>query len=585
LQQPIDFSFVVITNPKMAEPEPEPEPGVLKVGDRVQSDGSLATVRYIGPVAGQDAKKVWIGVEWDEPGRGKNDGSTGGERYFECGASQGSFLKERKVEPRRALADAIVHRYCGGESYGDAADAKGSRGVVIDSGTRMTARFVGMQALAAQQSDLSKLQHVALMKAGVNRVSAAGQPPLGELAPNIQELDLAENLLKEWSVVEELGLQLPNLQSLDLRANRLLAAPCAGLAPFQSLRVLVLNATGLSWADTVSLSPQMPRLAELHVAGNGISSLAAGSPLPEAFPVLEQLDLDNNQLNDWSEVARLADLPCLVKLTLSANQIDAISIDPPSTTAGGPPPAFAQLQSLYITRNTLSKADAEAEINRGCGWSAVAALDNLPSLRDLRGVGNPLFEMPSCEPALAREWIIGRVSQLTHLDGSTILPEDRVMGEKKYLRQCHVELYERGGKASVAPPYDPAFLKQHPRFEALNQLYEDVQHEKRGADASKSKLSSNLVELTIKSPIDAHAEKEPVVKRVTLSMSVGKLKALCQRLFKVKGGPRHMKLTYVAPKQEQEQEQVKQVELEEWDSDLQYYSVESGGTVIVESTK
>jgi hypothetical protein len=87
------------------------------------------------------------------------------------------------------------------------------------------------------------------------------------------------------------------------------------------------------------------------------------------------------------------------------------------------------------------------------------------------------------------------------------------MGEKKYLRQCHVELYERGGKASVAPPYDPAFLKQHPRFEALNQLYEDVQHEKRGADASKSKLSSNLVELTIKSPIDAHAEKEPVVKR------------------------------------------------------------------------
>ena len=204
-------------------------------------------------------------------------------------------------------------------------------------------------------------------------------------------------------------------------------------------------------------------------------------------------------------------------------------------------------------------------------------LDNLPALHDLRCVGNPLFELPSCDPTLAREWIIGRVSRLTHLDGSQILPEDRVMGEKKYLRQCHTELFDKGGSA------DAAFLEQHPRFGSLNQLYEDVQHEKRGADASKSKLSSNLVELTIKSNVAAHADKEPVLKRVTLSMSVGKLKALCQRLFKIKGGPRHMKLTYIAPDNggDGQEEQVKQVELEEWDSDLQYYSVETGGTVIV----
>ena len=48
-----------------------------------------------------------------------------------------------------------------------------------------------------------------------------------------------------------------------------------------------------------------------------------------------------------------------------------------------------------------------------------------------------------------------------------------------------------------------------------------------------------------------------------------------------------MKLTYIAPddSDDAQAEQVKQVELEEWDSDLQYYSVESGGTVIVESNK
>ena len=569
----------------------EPPEPAIRAGDRIQSDGSLATVRYVGAVAGQGAKKVWYGVEWDEDGRGKNDGATGGERYFECAPGKGSFLKERKVEPRRALADAIVHRYCGGESYGDATDAKGSRGVVIDPRSRQQARFVGMAELAAQQSDLSKLQRVALMKACVSRLSSVGQPTLGELAPNIEELDLAENLLQEWSVVAELAVQLPRLETLDLRANRLVATPCLELPPFQSLRCLVLNATHLSWPDTVSLAPQLPRLTELHVATNGITSLEAATPLPEAFPALQTLDLDSNQISDWSEICRLAHLPSLTKLTMSGNQLQAISIDRPAPMEeGGPPPAFARLQSLYITRNALGQSKEGA--TPGDGWTAIAALDNLPALRELRSIGNPLFGMPSCEPALAREWIIGRVSKLTHLDGSEIRPEDRVMGEKKYLRECHMELFASGNSAAPTE----AFVQQHPRFERLNNLYEDVQHEKRGADASKSKLASNLVELTITSPIEAHAGKEPVLKRVTLSMSVGKLKALCQRLFKVKGGPRHMKLTYIAPDDgsssgggggggEGEEEGVTQIELEEWDSDLQYYSVETGGSVIVESTK
>ena len=136
------------------------------------------------------------------------------------------------------------------------------------------------------------------------------------------------------------------------------------------------------------------------------------------------------------------------------------------------------------------------------------------------------------------------------------------MGEKKYLRQCFAELHRKSD-----PSPDAGFLALHPRFESLNELYEDVRHEKRGADASKSKLSSNLVELTIRSTLTAHAEKEPVVKRVTLSMSVGKLKALCQRLFKVKGGPRHMQLIYIAAEGEGDAAP-QPVTLEEWDSDL-----------------
>ena len=61
-------------------------PSYAAVGCRVETrDGARATVRYVGPVVGQDGE--WIGVEWDDPTRGKHDGSYGGERYFECARS------------------------------------------------------------------------------------------------------------------------------------------------------------------------------------------------------------------------------------------------------------------------------------------------------------------------------------------------------------------------------------------------------------------------------------------------------------------------------------------------------------------
>lgn len=48
------------------------------VGQRVSFQGQPCTIRYIGEV--KDTEKEWLGVEWDDPSRGKNDG----KGYFEC---------------------------------------------------------------------------------------------------------------------------------------------------------------------------------------------------------------------------------------------------------------------------------------------------------------------------------------------------------------------------------------------------------------------------------------------------------------------------------------------------------------------
>ena len=55
----------------------------IRIGQRRSYDGAPCTVRYAGEVAGTSG--AWLGVEWDDPARGKHDGQYKGVRYFSCG--------------------------------------------------------------------------------------------------------------------------------------------------------------------------------------------------------------------------------------------------------------------------------------------------------------------------------------------------------------------------------------------------------------------------------------------------------------------------------------------------------------------
>ena len=54
------------------------------VGQRVDQKQKFGTIRYCGklinnPKAGDD---IWLGIEWDEAGSGKNSGAVDGYQYF-----------------------------------------------------------------------------------------------------------------------------------------------------------------------------------------------------------------------------------------------------------------------------------------------------------------------------------------------------------------------------------------------------------------------------------------------------------------------------------------------------------------------
>ncbi|KAK7046094.1 hypothetical protein VNI00_007092 [Paramarasmius palmivorus] len=69
---------------------------------RIESLGFEGTLRYIGPIDGKQG--LWAGVELSGgfAGKGKNDGSVGGKRYFECPEKCGVFVATTKLSAATA---------------------------------------------------------------------------------------------------------------------------------------------------------------------------------------------------------------------------------------------------------------------------------------------------------------------------------------------------------------------------------------------------------------------------------------------------------------------------------------------------
>nr|XP_034805252.2 tubulin-specific chaperone E isoform X3 [Pan paniscus] len=424
-------------------------------------------------------------------------------------------------------------------------------------------------------SQLSKLQEVSLRNCAVSCAGEKGG--VAEACPNIRKVDLSKNLLSSWDEVIHIADQLRYLEVLNVSENKLKFPSGSVLTgTLSALKVLVLNQTGITWAEVLRCVAGCPGLEELYLESNNI--FISERPT-DVLQTVKLLDLSSNQLIDENQLYLIAHLPRLEQLILSDTGISSLHF--PDAGIGCKTSMFPSLKYLVVNDNQISQ------------WSFFNELEKLPSLRALSCLRNPLTKEDK-EAETARLLIIASIGRLKTLNKCEILPEERRRAELDYRKAFGNEWKQAGGhKDPEKNRLSEEFLTAHPRYQFLclstcvytGGLQEvDFQLEQSffleyGAPEDwelKTQqplmLKNQLLTLKIKYP--HQLDQKVLEKQLPGSMTIQKVKGLLSRLLKVPVSD--LLLSYESPKKPG-----REIELENDLKSLQFYSVENGDCLLV----
>ncbi|RAQ42428.1 tubulin-specific chaperone [Aspergillus flavus] len=444
------------------------------VNQRRSYNGELCTIRYAGKVAGTTGE--WLGVEWDDPTRGKHSGEHQGVRYFTCKSKHptaGSFVRpSRAADKPRSFLEALREKYASEfeeeaarRKLGDAASGDSLHKPIAISGKIV--EEVGFDKIRKQLAELQELKIVlldGLRVAGVLAHEGSAEQfqsackEIEQTCPKIVELDLSRNLLNRWRDVASICDSLKRLKTLKLNGNRMDPPVGEGLR-FERITELQLDDTLLSWDEISALTYQFSSLTTLIASANQISYIS--SPLSSTITTLT---LEDNEISSLSSLRQLVSLDSLSCLSLRGNRINKIYESSPDEAS---PLRFSKnLQSVDLSRNRIDN------------WLFVNQLSLVfPGLQTLRISGNPLHDQsvgPSKVTGLPEKTMtideaymltLSRIASLKMLNYGTITEKDRSNAELYYLSLI--------GKELSAFPESAAreILPKHPRYSELCEIY------------------------------------------------------------------------------------------------------------------
>jgi len=507
----------------------------FRIGQRIidTTENARGTIKYLGSVDG--TKGDWIGIDWDDPSRGKHDGSHKGKNYFSTKTeTSGSFVRITKVSKGVTFENSIADR------YGGSADADPE---VLENIRRdINAPFlqlVGFDKVNETQSNYSQLKTISVRNMGVYTSGDNLE------SYRVTSLDIAENLFDSWDTVSKLCKQLKKLKNLNVSENKLSFPENVEEmnVAFNNLNTLFMGMMDYDWNQCEKILGFMKNLQVLHMYDNLIHEI----PTECSVITLVELNLTGNPLKHWSNVMKLSKLPKLQKLVVNRCQLENIHFEENET-------GFPALTCLQISENKLKT------------WQSIFCLNFLPMLRDLKYKDNPITDSESSQTS--RQIVIASIATLKIANGTEIEKVERFGAEIDFLKKYGVEYLDALSKNGEILA---KFHENHPRYKALvDRFGAPEESELRVKDTS---LKANLLKLNFKCP--DNPDIATLSKSLPPAMVVSKLQGLLTRLIKPARG-KSVVLSYISVKQPEVE-----VPLDNDMRDLFYYNIESGDTIYV----
>lgn len=308
----------------------------ISVGARRSYDDHLCTVRYYGSVDGREGE--WLGVEWDDPTRGKHDGSRGGKRYFDCLSKKpnaASFIRDSKpCDTPREFLTALGIRYGSINAPSNSA----ALGAIYIGGKEV--EEVGFQQNSQRLSAWPSLQIISLDGLQLNGICSEHLPAVSRRIAFefilhsdfvCQQLDLSRNMFETWGAVLDICNALRSLRDLYVNSNRFkdLRSEAERLKDILRLESLGLADTALDW-DTVMVfctQRRFPTLKSLTLAFNPLG-VPSNQLSKLSINTLSWLDLTSCDIESLQTLAVLDNLENPFTLILRSNPLAILSTSP-----------------------------------------------------------------------------------------------------------------------------------------------------------------------------------------------------------------------------------------------------------------
>ncbi|KAI9835218.1 MAG: hypothetical protein M1838_005364 [Thelocarpon superellum] len=506
------------------------------VGQRLSFESALCTVRYIGPIQGP--KGDWLGVEWDDPVRGKHNGQHGDVKYFECKSKNptvASFVRtNRTADDPRSFLQALQQKYAS-----EPASRSRSFERPIEWGGKVVEE-VGFDKIRRQLATFSELRIVLLdglcLATSTSPSRQADQHEgdalfrqIREICPKIRELDLSRNLLERWEDVVEICQQLDELKTLKISGNRFREAGWERRQDyekaFSTVSHLELEAMLLSWDEITLMTASFPSLTTLSASSNELSHLSRTLP-PQS---LTHLTLENNDFMSIRSLECLSSLSHLQILNLRSNRIQTVEVAGIVNTIN--PVRFSE----SVTYVDLSHNAIES-------WDFIDRLqDVFPGMVGLRAAHNPLYDETRGTGRMGVEegymLTLARLGRLKNLNFSSITPQERQNAEMYYLSRIAKEAVEE------VEPEEASVFARHQRYAELCEAYGTPVITRSTTTLNPNTLEARLIDFTFHrgTATDATSASESAStlasvtrKRIPRTINTYRLKGIVGRLFQVK---------------------------------------------------